>query len=223
MVKLQTNNDVPNASGYHAAQLGPSARKSPPPTSMALPPKRDYACTGSSATFKCPRTFAALASIGALALGSATLHVDAMGQPSNPRSQPVSSKPEPSARQKKFDEQQLIALLPLSLGEWTLKKMWKPLPVGPLQLVPSLQAEYAKGTQTVELSFSSLMAVSKSDAARGIVLKRDEASGENIATVGLPNGLTLLASSRQADAEALTNLVHAIDLSHAGRLQAAAK
>jgi hypothetical protein len=217
MVKLQTNNDAANASGYHAAQLGPSARK-PPPTSMALPPKRDFACTGSSATFKCPRTFAALASIGVVALGSATLHVDARGQPSNPRSQPVSSKPEPSARQKKFDERQLISLLPLSLGEWTLKKMWKPLPVGPLQLVPLLQAEYAQGTQTVEVTLSGLVRVAKSDVARGIVPKRDEASGENSAVLGLPNGLSVLVSSRQADAEALAKLVNSIDLQRAAEL-----
>jgi hypothetical protein len=184
---------------------------------------RHSACTGSSATFKCSRTFAAVSSAWVLVFGSMTLHVDATAQPSNPRSRPMSSKPEPSARQKKFDEQQLISLLPLSLGDWSLKRMWKPLPVGPLQLVPLLQAEYAQGTQTVELTFTGLVAVSKIDVDRGIVHKRDESRGENIATVGLANGITVLASSRQADAEALTRLIDAIDLSHAGRLAATGK
>jgi hypothetical protein len=141
----------------------------------------------------------------------------------NNTSEPITSEAEPSARQLKFEEWSLIALLPLLLGEWALKRMWKPLPVGPFQLVPLLQAEYAQGTQTVELTFTGLMSVSKSDVARGIVHKRDEASGENIATVGLPNGLAVLASSRQADAEALTSLIDAIDLSHAGRLEVTGK
>jgi hypothetical protein len=179
---------------------------------------RNPAGTGSGATFKCSRTFATVASAWVLALGSAAFPVDATGQSANPRSRSVSSKPEPSARQKKFDEQQLIALLPVSLGEWTLKRMWKPLPVGPLQLVPLLQAEYAQGTHTVEVTLSSLMPVSKSDLARGIVHKSDEAGHENIAVVGLPNGLSVSASSHQADAEALAKLVNSIDLQRAGGL-----
>ncbi len=131
----------------------------------------------------------------------------------------MTSEAEPTARQLKFDEQRLAALLPPSLGDWSLKKMWKPLPVGPFQLVPLLQAEYAQGTHTVEVTFTGLMSVTKSDVARGILHQRDKASGENIAAVGLVNGITVLASSSQADAEALTRLLYAIDLSNLGRLE----
>jgi hypothetical protein len=154
-----------------------------------------------------------------LTFAAAAKRADASAEPPKHRSKPMTSEAEPSARQLKFDEQRLAALLPASLGDWALKRMWKPLPVGPFQLVPLMQAEYAHGRQMVEVTFTGLVSVTKSDVDRGIVHKRDEASGENIAMVGLVNGITVLASSRQADADALTRLLDAINLSYLGRLE----
>jgi hypothetical protein len=158
-----------------------------------------------------------------LTLGGAAPSADASGEPFNERSKPMAAKSKPVARKFSFDDAELIALLPASLGGWTLSTMERPEPSPALEPVPALRAEYALGKQTVKVTLSTVFPASASDNTQTIYHDRDEARQHNTAVLKLQNGLTIIASSHLADAQALAQLINSIDLPRAQKLKAQRK
>lgn len=123
-----------------------------------------------------------------------------------------------AARKATFDSEQLVALLPASLGGWTLKTMERPRPSPAPQPLPALRAEYMQGTQTVVVALVTYMPVPAGSGAPTIHHERREDRKENTATLALRNGLTIVAASHGADGPALAQLIGAIDLARAEKL-----
>ena len=124
-----------------------------------------------------------------------------------------------AAARGSFDSGQLAALLPATLGEWKLQSLEQPLPDPVPQPQPAVRAEYARGNQTVEVSLQTSLPVSTASPARAIRTERREDRQQNVATLPLANGLTIVAVSHQADGAALEQLIRAIDLDRAEKLQ----
>ena len=117
-----------------------------------------------------------------------------------------------------FDIQQLAALLPASLGDWTLATLGQPIPSVMPEPLPALQATYIKGQQTAIVSLMTSMPIAVPKGSRAIQRQRIEARKQNIATLPLSNGLVITASSHMAEGPVLVQLIEAIDLDRAEKL-----
>lgn len=117
-----------------------------------------------------------------------------------------------------FDIQQLAALLPASLGDWTLATLGQPIPSVMPEPLPAIQATYLKGQQMAIVSLSAGTSTVVAKGARAIQQQRIEARKQNVATVQLANGLVITASSYMADGPALAQLIEAIDLDRAEKM-----
>lgn len=123
-----------------------------------------------------------------------------------------------SARKPAFDAEQLAALLPAALGEWQRKKLGRPVPTQVPEPQPALQAEYVLGQHTAALALMTELPITTAEGSRTIHHQRREDRQQNIATLPLRNGLTIIATSHGADATALAGLIQAIDLERAEKL-----
>jgi hypothetical protein len=123
----------------------------------------------------------------------------------------------PAAARGTFDSKELAALLPPTLGGWKLQKLDRPLPDPVAEPRPAWRAEYARGDHSAEISVLTSLPVA--GASRSVRTERREDRQQNIATMALANGLTLMAVSHQADGAALEQLLRAIDLDRAEKLQ----
>lgn len=117
-----------------------------------------------------------------------------------------------------FDIQQLAALLPASLGGWTLATLGQPIPSVMPEPLPALQATYIKGQQTAIVSLMTSMPIAVAKGSRVIQQQRIEARKQSIATLPLSNGLVITASSHMAEAPALAQLIEAVDLDRAEKM-----
>ena len=153
-----------------------------------------------------------------LSLGGSPVHVHASGETTIQGTQQMPTKPKPAARQATFDSAQLVALLPASLGDWTLKTMERPMPSPMPQPLPALRAEYVLGAQTAVVALITYMPAPAGNGAPAIHHQRRDDRQENTATLALRNGLTIVASSHGADGPALAKLISAIDLARAEKL-----
>lgn len=122
-----------------------------------------------------------------------------------------------------FDVQQLAALLPATLAGWSLATLGQPVPSALPDPLPALQATYTRGTQTAVVSLMTHMPVAVPRGSRAIQQQRREDRQENIVTLPLSNGIVIVAHSHLADAPALVQLVEAIDLDRAEKLQRLSK
>lgn len=122
-----------------------------------------------------------------------------------------------------FDIQQLAALLPAGLGEWTLATLGQPIPSVMPEPLPAIQATYIKGQQTAIVSLNTSMPQGVAKGSRAIQHERIEARKQNVATLPLSNGLVITASSHMADGPALVQLLQAIDLERAEKLTRSGK
>jgi len=122
-----------------------------------------------------------------------------------------------------FDIQQLAALLPSGLGEWTLATLGQPMPSVMSEPLPALQATYVKGRQTAIVSLITSMPLVVARGSRAIQQQRIEAHKQNVATLPLSNGLVITASSHLADGPALVRLIEAIDLDRAEKMVRSAR
>lgn len=128
------------------------------------------------------------------------------------------SKPTHANARGAFDAQQLAALLPAQLAGWTQTLLERPIP-GPVSMpLPALRAEYSLAGQRVEVTLTTDMPAPTGVGARAIQHARREDLQQHMATLSLRNGILISASSRHADAEALSRLIEAIDLARAETL-----
>ncbi len=130
----------------------------------------------------------------------------------------MAAKPKSAASKASFDYAELVTLFPERLGEWTLTKLGPPLPSPYQPLAPALLAEYERGAQRVELDLSTWMPTPAAGSAPVIRHSRDDGQNMNHASLMLQNGLSIGASSRSADADALGKLINSMDLSRAAKL-----
>jgi hypothetical protein len=155
-----------------------------------------------------------------LGQGGAAMPVEASGEQFKEGKKPMAAKPKSAVTQISFDDAELVALLPVSLGEWTLATMERPMRTpysGPM--LPVLRAEYSRGKQSVEVALSTRLPASVNEGTQSIFRDRDETQQVSSAILKLHNGLTITASSHLADAEALEKLINSIDLPRARKLK----
>jgi hypothetical protein len=159
----------------------------------------------------------------------------------------ASGRPAPgrSNRKTAFSEQKLVALLPERIGDWTRVRFGNPVPETDHDVMPAMQAQYARGTERADVEMSDLgqagvlAARQAASAAMGPsgdgktrtfragdrVLResRDADTGATSVSVVLANGLSVRVSGPRTDGAGLQQVLEGIDLSGAEALRRSAR
>lgn len=157
-----------------------------------------------------------MGSLWAAGLGAAGA---ARASGANPPTKGPTMPAKPGSAAGEFDIQQLAALLPATLAGWSLATLGQPVPSALPDPLPALQATYTRDTRTAIVSLMTRLPVSVPKGSRAIQQQRREDRQENIVTLPLSNGIVIVARSHLADAAALVQLIEAIDLDRAEKLQ----
>lgn len=158
------------------------------------------------------------AALAALLLGVVACTGQA-GESGDKRPQTMSSTPQAGAAGAKISTAALAELFPAGLGPWTLKQLQEPPQhAGAPVPGPAMQAAYAQGAQTVQITATAGAPSAAAKGSREVYREARAAQGDTLVVLTLRNGLALAASSRSADAAALEALLRSIDLDKAEAL-----